>query len=138
MGKQNGLQKEMARVEEYMPKVRDRHGTDIATYLGFNTPVSSQIKFSDNVTINGWPGSKYIGEWCAQTDKPNGRGIAIFGNGEIWIGYYKDGDVAAGNYIFIYSNGWFNLGEYYFDANGRLKDRFTCYYADGTSRKYSF
>ena len=41
MGKQNGLQKEMARVEEYMPKVRDRHGTDIATYLGFNTPVSS-------------------------------------------------------------------------------------------------
>ena len=64
MGKQNGLQKEMARVEEYMPKVSARHGTDIATYLGFNTPVSSYMKFSDNVP--GWSkGSKYIGEWCA-------------------------------------------------------------------------
>ena len=63
VGKENGLQKEMARVEEFMPKVKARHGTDAATYLGFNTAASSQIKFSANVL--GWYECKYIGEWCA-------------------------------------------------------------------------
>ena len=52
----------MARVEEYMVKVRERHGTDAATYLGFNTAASSQIEFSD--TYYG-SGNKYIGEWSA-------------------------------------------------------------------------
>ena len=55
----------MARVEEYMVKVRERHGTDAATYLGFNTAAASQIKFRDNATIGGWIWCKYIGEWCA-------------------------------------------------------------------------
>ena len=52
----------MSRVEEFMLKVRERHCTDAATYLGFNTHDYTQIKFSDKVP--GWNG-KYIGEWCA-------------------------------------------------------------------------
>ena len=60
LGKQNKLHDEMARIEEFMAKVKERHGTDAATYLGCNTAVSNQIKFSDN--YYGW---KYIGEWSA-------------------------------------------------------------------------
>ena len=65
IGKKNGLQAEMTRIEEYITKVKTAIGTDAATYLGFNTPASSQIKFSDNVTIEWSSGCKYIGEWCA-------------------------------------------------------------------------
>ena len=113
-----------------MAKVRERHGTDAATYLGFNTAVTSQLKFSDNVP--GWYGCKYIGEWCAQTDKPNGRGILIRSNGYIWIGQWKDGYNAAGPIIFINSSGTFQVGEKYADAKGALRDRWTTYNADGT------
>ena len=98
-----------------MVKVRDRHGPDGVTYLGFNTRALTQLKFSDNVTINGYE-VKYIGEWSAQTDSMNGRGIAIYGNGFIWIGQWKDGARAAGPYISI-SSGRFDVGEAYADAN---------------------
>ena len=90
-----------------MAKVKARHGTDAATYLGFNTLNYSQIKFSAKVNINGWSGCKYIGEWSAQTDKPNGRGIQIGSSGYIQIGYRKDGAYVAGPDIEIYRNGLF-------------------------------
>ena len=58
------MQKEMARIEEYFAKVKARHGTDAATYLGFDTLNYSQLKFS--AKVDGWnDGDKYIGEWSA-------------------------------------------------------------------------
>ena len=36
-GRDNQLHAQMARVDEFMAKVKARHGTDAATYLGFNT-----------------------------------------------------------------------------------------------------
>ena len=125
----------MARIVEYMAKVKTVKGTDAATYLGFNTPTSSQLKFSDKVP--GWrSGFKYIGEWSAQTDKPNGRGIKIYSWGSIYIGQYKDGKSAAGNYIFIWSDDTLSVGENYVNANGVLKWRGTEYNQDGTTEKF--
>ena len=49
LGNENGLQKEMARIKEFMPKVKASHGTDAVTYLGLNSAASAQIEFSDNV-----------------------------------------------------------------------------------------
>ncbi len=42
----------------------------------------------------------------------HGRGIRIWYDYN-WIGYYKNGDYATGNFIHIYSFGEFRVGEYY-------------------------
>ena len=136
MGKQNQLQKKMARVEEYMTKVRARHGQDAAAYLGFDTTSWGSLKFSGNVTVGGYDGCQYIGEWAAQTDKPSGRGIQIANSGWIDIVHFKDGQYAAGPIITIFTDGTFRVGEWYVNAKNVLRERGTAYYADGTSNKY--
>ena len=49
---------------------------------------------------------------------------------------FKDGATAAGPYIYIFSSGTFQVGEYYWDANGDIRYRCTAYYEDGTTRKF--
>jgi hypothetical protein len=44
---------------------------------------------------------KYFGEWDPKSKKPHGRGIRIYPKGVIQIGYWKYGQVAAGNFINI-------------------------------------
>ena len=55
LGRQNGLHKEMDRIEEYFGKVKARHGTAVDIYLGFDTMQFSNLKF-----IGG--SDKYLGE----------------------------------------------------------------------------
>ena len=66
VGKENKLVKEMERVEEYMAKVRTRHGEEAAKHLGFDTLTWNNIRFSGQLKIenvSGSENSKYIGEW---------------------------------------------------------------------------
>ncbi len=65
------------------------------------------VCFSDKKEEHCGPeGMKYIGEWSQETKMPHGRGIRIYQDGAIHIGYFDDGQ-APGNYINIYKNGEF-------------------------------
>jgi hypothetical protein len=45
------------------------------------------VMFSENPKLHGYaPGSKYFGEWSEKTRKPNGRGVLIQSDGNVWIG----------------------------------------------------
>ncbi len=65
----------------------------------------------------------------------HGRGIQIYWNGRIDIGYFKDGELSTGNYISIWSDGLFQVGEIY-EKDGEKWRRGTQYDTDGTEIKY--
>ena len=68
-----------------------------------------------------------------------GRGIGIDSFGTIRIGYFaNNGKYAPGNYIVIWSDGDFHVGEYYRGADGALDDRYTYYRPDGTTSKHGY
>ena len=62
-----------------------------------------------------------------------GRGILTSRNSIIDIGYYENSHFAIGNFIDLRSDGSFQVGEAYADANGELRRRYTVYQTDGTS-----
>ena len=83
-------------------------------------------------------GSTYIGEMNDE-DRPHGRGLTIDSDGSIFIGFWNNGVYAAGNYITLGSGGSFRLGEFYFlDYYSGLKDRYTDYDTDGSSRIFGY
>ena len=41
----------------------------------------------------------------------------MYDSGNIWIGRNKEGTASEGNYIYIFSDGEFRVGEYYVNAN---------------------
>ncbi len=53
-----------------------------------------------------------FGEFNQDNDL-HGRGIQIWNDGEIWIGYYEKGGLSTGNYIYIRYDGVFWVGEKY-------------------------
>ncbi len=66
----------------------------------------------------------------------HGRGIRIDDDGFILIGYFdEDGIASTGNYIHIYSDGTFRVGERYF-KDGERRERGTGYMTDGKKKKY--
>ncbi len=67
----------------------------------------------------------------------HGRGIRIWNDGTIFIGYGEDGRLCTGNEITIYPDGWFDVGETYI-KDGKKWKRFTRYMTDGTEEKYGF
>ena len=58
--------------------------------------------------------------------------------GTIHIQRFKDGHADVGKYIEIYGNGTIYIGEYYYDTNGLLKDRYTIYYEDGLTGRIGY
>ena len=44
-------------------------------------------------------------------------------------------NLPQGNFISIFPNGGFKIGEYYGDSFSGTKSRFTAYYADGSTEK---
>ena len=63
----------------------------------------------------------------------DGRGIAITSYEDMHIRKFKDGEDDAGNYITIYKDGHYSVGERYLDANGEIKGRGTKYRPDSTA-----
>ena len=43
----------------------------------------------------------------------HGRGLKIFTYGNIWIGYFDDGVLAPGNYLYIFGDGNVKVGQVY-------------------------
>ncbi len=79
----------------------------------------------------------YFGEF-SEKNNPHGRGIYIYFDGDIRFQYYHNGATASGNYIHIYKDGEFDVGEGYFKDGMKLHHRCTRYCTDGTSVKYGF
>jgi hypothetical protein len=87
--------------------------------------------------FTGYNGADFadFGEMNAD-NKFHGRGIVINSDGDIFIGYCKNGDWRApGKFIWIFIGGEFEVGERYM-KDGKLRDRVTLYKTDGTSKKY--
>ena len=80
----------------------------------------------------------YLGEWNRETWLPNGRGVYIYNNGEIWIGYFNNRWAAPGNYVEIKGKGEFVVGEYYKLEDESLQSRYTEYKSDGTTEKHGY
>ena len=55
----------------------------------------------------------YIGEWSWETRKPHGRGIRIFDDGHVRIGYRNNGKFALGKYIDVWPAGKIAVGKWY-------------------------
>ncbi len=79
-------------------------------------------------------GSTYYGELNAD-GKEHGRGIRIWDDGSTTIGYYENGKWSTDNYIFIFSDGDFRVGEIY-QKDGKKWKRGTTYFTNGTEKKY--
>lgn len=77
-------------------------------------------------------GTIYIRELGAENN-PKSRGMRIYSNGNIDVGYWNHRHNAPGNYIYIYKEGIFHVGECYRDKNGDLGYRGIQYKTDGTS-----
>jgi hypothetical protein len=84
---------------------------------------------------------RYCGYYAGQFGEVNednslhGRGINISFIGTITIGYFENGDRSTGNYIWIYRNGNFDVGECYM-KDGVRWIRGTTYYTAGGKFKY--
>ncbi len=76
----------------------------------------------------------YYGEINADGEE-HGRGIGISNDGDIGIGYFKNGEWSTGNYIEIYSDGRFWVGELYL-KEGKKRNRGTRYNTDGSEVQY--
>ena len=101
------LKTEIARVEQ-------RAGISVRNHLGFGQIAGTQIKYLKTKDYD------YIGE-ININNQPHGRGIEIGNDCSIIIAYRKNGDGAAGKFININSDGAFEVGDVYEDANGKLK-----------------
>jgi hypothetical protein len=72
-----------------------------------------------------------------ENNRMQGRGIKIGNYGVIDIGYYENDDWSTGNYITIWKDGEFWVGEKYIE-DGWIKSRYTWYYTNGTEKKFGF
>ena len=78
-----------------------------------------QIKFVNQITGGAFSkGYKYIGEWSSSATQPNGKGVRINCDGSIQINTRKYGRYSPGNYLRIWPDNEFRVGEYYIDPNG--------------------
>ena len=72
-----------------------------------------------------------------QHNNLDGRGICIFDSGLITIGYFDNCYDAPGNYIFIYSDGRFDVGEMCL-KDGQMRNRGTRYKKNGTALEFGY
>jgi hypothetical protein len=72
-----------------------------------------------------------------EDNRLHGRGIKLWNDGAIFIGYYQNGEWSTGNFIYIHDDGVFEVGEYY-RKDGEVRERYTRYMTDGTEWQYYF
>ncbi len=102
----------------------------IRDHLGFGDDSNAALKYFKDQYDNDC-----IGEMNAN-NKLHGRGIRIWGDGGIHIGYWNDGDRAPGNYIKIYWDGKnFDVAECYLKEDTK-RYRGTSYNVNGTTEKF--
>ncbi len=112
-----------------------------------------QVKAKIVPRLNGWhdaenwlsmrPGAQYYRDDFVNTlfgefnndNKLHGRGIEIWNDGFIVLGYHEIGRWSTGNYIRISKDGWFTVGKKYI-KDGLTWKRGTEYYKHGKEEKY--
>ncbi len=62
--------------------------------------------------------------------------MCIFSSGNIYICYWNNGDYADGKYIYIYTDGDFEVGERLTDDGGEQQYKYTLYKKDGTTEQF--
>ena len=125
----NNLQKQMDKVNTVIDTLKYNHDISVREHLGFDNAATKQLKFHTNKY-----GQKMIGELNSD-NKLHGKGIYFYSGGEIGIGYYNNGVGAPGNYLTIYSDGEFKVGECYL-KDGEKCVRGTRYLTDGFCKKF--
>ncbi len=118
---------ELAMVKERIATVEKRAHIKAKEHLGFGALHTPLNTYTDSCC-------KYFGELNADGN-PHGRGIHIFDDGKIGIGYFEDDWWSTGNYIRIESGGVFRVGEFYM-KDGVRWERGTEYYYDGSKEQY--
>ncbi len=96
---------EVARIKEFVPTIEKRAKISVSDHLGKQPLTSLHQAKTESY-------GKYYGEVNKSGDE-HGRGIRIWDDGTITIGYHKNGDWGTGKCIEILSNGWFRVGEIY-------------------------
>jgi hypothetical protein len=120
--------RDVARIKELLPTVEKRAKISVNDHLGKGTLLTPIQTITDS-------DYKYYGEVNADGEE-HGRGIQIWNDGDIWIGYFENGVWSTGNYIRIWDDGdKFEVGEYYM-KDGREWNRYTEYKTNGTVLKY--
>ena len=110
--------------------VEKRTNIKVEDYVDFGDKGSAEYKLytEKDFCVNYF----YIGE-MNQNNKPHGRCIQLYSGLGIFIQRYKDDKNAPGNEITIWSVGSIDVGEYFRDANGEIKNRSTGYITFGTT-----
>ena len=98
-------------------------------HLGFGNAANSELKFFTDPDDR-----KRIGEHNSD-NRLHGRGIKIFPDGGISIGYRNDGWEVPGNFINILKDGEIRVGECYF-KDGERWARFTKYSTNGKTEEF--
>ncbi len=96
---------ELEKLLKKFDTIEKRAKISLNNYLG-KQPLTSPLQTN---THSDW---KYYGELKADGE-PHGRGIRIWLDGGIWIGYWWRWYMSTGNYIMIFSDGEFRVGEFY-------------------------
>ena len=102
---EDGKLPEMSTLNERIGKLEERMKKKVRDFLGFGTVSDGLIKVSENTGF-GW---SFIGERNSN-NKLHGRGIHINEYGLVNVGYFHDGEIAPGNFIYFSSNGKFRVG----------------------------
>ena len=109
--------------------VEERTGKSIREHLAFGDLLDHK-----QLRMKTFSGGVYFGE-VDLNNKKHGRGILIQNLGHIYIQNFLDDDPAAGNYIYVHSDGRCKVGERYFkDEVKYIKG--TYYKTDGTNENY--
>ena len=95
------------KLKEDFDSLKKHTGTSVREYIGFGNISYDALKY-----FKHWYGDHNIGEMNSE-NKLRGRGVRIYPGGDISIQYWNNGDDAPGNYIYICSDGSFEVGERY-------------------------
>ncbi len=102
----------------------------VRSYMGFGKTTKAALKYEKLY------GPHRIGEHNSNNNL-HGRGIFIWSNGNIQIGYFHNDRDAPGNFIYINSSGNVDVGEIYMKA-GNNRKKYTSYRTDGTTEKFDW
>ena len=100
---------EVSTLNERIAKLEERMKNKVRDLLGFGTVSDGLLKVSGHTTDSPGYGQSFIGERNSN-NKLHGRGIHINEYGLVNVGYFNDGEIAPGNYIYFSSNGKFRVG----------------------------
>jgi len=131
---EDGKLPEMSTLNERIAKLEERMKTKVRDCLGFGTVSDGLLKvWTDK---HGY-GCSFIGERNSN-NKLHGRGIWINEYGLVNVGYFNDGEIAPGNYIYFSSNGKFRVGQCYLGKKGEREWMYTEYFTDGTTKMVGY